>query len=66
MALKSLRSFSCYHSNYDITIIDSGLSLDNKKKFRKLNGFLKFIPAMDEFINTQDRLHVNDKTLNPT
>jgi len=66
MALKSLMSFSTYHDNYDITIIDSGLSETNKNKFKMLKGFRTFLTAPKEFWQPDQRLAVSGGGLNPT
>lgn len=65
MALKSLESFASYHSNYDFTIINCGLSEDNKEKFSKLREFVKFIDVDDSFFSVEKK-HVSDISLNPT
>jgi hypothetical protein len=66
MALKSLMSFSTYHDNYDITIIDSGLSEANKNKFKMLKGFRTFLTAPKEFWQPDRRIDISGGGLNPT
>tara|TARA_Y100000310_G_scaffold309797_1_gene354294 strand:+ start:702 stop:1163 length:462 start_codon:yes stop_codon:yes gene_type:complete len=66
MALKSLTSFASYHTNYDITIIDCGLSAKNKLRFEALNGFNKFLEAPSEFMSYDQRLDISQSNTNPT
>lgn len=48
-ALRALKSFAAYHSNYNIYIVNCSLSLKNKQKFMELAGFKKFITADKKF-----------------
>ena len=43
MGLNALQSFDRHYSNYDISIVDVGLSEENKKRLHRLKNFRQFI-----------------------
>ena len=66
MALKSLSSFATYHDNYDITIIDCGLSDENRLRLSALQGFKTFIKSPTKFLSFDKRVSISQSNINPT
>ena len=48
-SILAFNSFSNFHEQYDITIIDCGLDNKNKQRLQKIKGFKQFIKSNDQY-----------------